>query len=65
MADINISDHQLIFFVKKKKDVSIKTNFQGRSHRYYNSLSFFFLNLIAKIGRYFKILMIPIYSGRQ
>ena len=37
VADINISDHQLIFFIKKKlKDIPIKSSFYGRSYRDYD-----------------------------
>ena len=38
VADLNISDHQLVYFVKKKnKDHPIKTTFEGRSYRNYNT----------------------------
>ena len=37
VANVNISDHQLFFFVKKKKkDIPTKSNFQGRSYRNYD-----------------------------
>ena len=37
MADINISDHQLIYFIKKKqRDIPTKTTFEGRSYRNYD-----------------------------
>ena len=37
VADINISDHQLIYYVKKKgKDQTTKTSFKGRSYRNYD-----------------------------
>ena len=42
VADVNISDHQLVFFVKKKKkDIPTKSNFQGRSYRNYDSRKLF------------------------
>ena len=38
---MNISDHQLVFFIKKKvKDIPIKTTFRGRSYRNYDSQNF-------------------------
>ena len=36
VSDVNMSDHQLIFFVQKKnKDIPTKTKFDGRSYRNY------------------------------
>ena len=37
VGDLNISDHQLIYFLKKKKKEFItKVTFEGRSYRNYN-----------------------------
>ena len=41
VADLNISDHQLIYFVKKKnKEHSVKISFEGRSYRNYDDQIF-------------------------
>ena len=41
VGDINISDHQLIFVIRKKsKNVSSKMNFKGRSYRNYDVNNF-------------------------
>ena len=41
VSDVNISDHELIFFVKKKKKgIPTKTTFNGRSYRNYDTQNF-------------------------
>ena len=41
VADVNLSDHQLVYVQRKKgKMPTKKVNFQGRSYRNYNSIMF-------------------------
>ena len=62
-AGINISDHQLIYFIKKKqKDIPTKTTFEGRLYRNYDC-DYYLKGLMNMIGIGFILRLILIFYG--